>query len=333
MNDTPSIGAPTQVRRLGWVFLIIAIVIGGNVLALLIFDALTDIVETGVLTAPDFAFDSLSLRPLGATGLALACFLFEIRLTGWERSSLRRILSGDCISTNTDLFYGVLTMSGLTPVLSVAFTFGLSFLAERAVSAEFTAILPLGQSLLLGFIVYGFWHSLWGYWHHRIMHSRWFWEAHKLHHAATRLSIFTTFRSHPIEFALNVPVRAAIVVVFAIEPLSVLAYSAIHAVIVLMHHSEADWGLPFIERNILVGARGHQIHHSTADVHQDKNFGYIVGWDKLFGTWFEPGAESLTFGTDDPEHMHNTGRFISEPFRVYLAWLKSLRPGALAAPD
>ncbi|MCF3099297.1 sterol desaturase family protein, partial [Aeromonas australiensis] len=52
-----------------------------------------------------------------------------------------------------------------------------------------------------------------------------------------------------------------------------------------LQHSHIQLRYPPVIRSILVSPAYHQLHHSSAIEHYDKNFGFIFSfWDKLFGT-------------------------------------------------
>jgi hypothetical protein len=65
--------------------------------------------------------------------------------------------------------------------------------------------------------------------------------------------------------------------------------------------------MPFIEKHIFIGSSGHRIHHGRFFRQFNKNFGILVIWDKLFGT-FEPednNREEMRFGLTKPLNQHH----------------------------
>ena len=140
----------------------------------------------------------------------------------------------------------------------------------------------------------------------------WLWQFHKVHHSAQVLNPLTLHRIHPLELAAALLlIEAASGVVYALfaywqgtAPMrySVLGLNALWFVFYLcgynLRHSHI-W-LPFprgVMRWVLSPAQ-HQIHHSVAVVHRNKNFGLMLAcWDRCFGTLYVPKQqESLQFG-------------------------------------
>jgi sterol desaturase/sphingolipid hydroxylase (fatty acid hydroxylase superfamily) len=86
---------------------------------------------------------------------------------------------------------------------------------------------------------------------------------------------------------------------------------------------------PLLNR-VLVSPAQHQIHHSCAPRHHDKNYGEIFAlWDWMFGTLYNPkGYEALEFGVADSngqriEQLHPTLRAAYlEPFAASFAALR-----------
>jgi sterol desaturase/sphingolipid hydroxylase (fatty acid hydroxylase superfamily) len=138
------------------------------------------------------------------------------------------------------------------------------------------------------------------------------WALHKVHHSAEVLTPLTAGRVHPMEYAFVAPTRAvttALVLgpafyLFGSEPALVDLYGISLFVILsgalgeqLLHsHVWMSYG-PVIERVILSPAQ-HQIHHSSAPQHWDRNFaGRFALWDWVFGTIYIPrGPEKIVYG-------------------------------------
>ena len=98
-----------------------------------------------------------------------------------------------------------------------------------------------------------------------------------------------------------------------------------------MQHSDMDWDLPLIEKYLFIGARGHRIHHSTADTHQNKNLGYLVLWDWMFGTLYladekkRDSIEKIEIGlevNDDLKKIYNTASIKAQFWEIYAESLR-----------
>ncbi|MCA9640448.1 MAG: sterol desaturase family protein, partial [Myxococcales bacterium] len=135
------------------------------------------------------------------------------------------------------------------------------------------------------------------------------WEFHKLHHSAEVLTPVTVYRQHPVDDILSIAMSGALggVVIGAAEyahPHASMLYVAGALPIGFflyylfgynLRHSHVwlSYG-PRIER-FLISPAQHQVHHSAAPEHIDKNLGFVFAWwDRLFGTLHvtqvDPGA-------------------------------------------
>jgi sterol desaturase/sphingolipid hydroxylase (fatty acid hydroxylase superfamily) len=144
------------------------------------------------------------------------------------------------------------------------------------------------------------------------------WEFHKVHHAAEVLHPATLYRTHPIHQVLDVSFMgagtgfvigcAAYVFGDSLEGVTILGTNAVvfvfnFAGVHLRHsHVRLSYGR-FLDR-ILISPTLHQVHHSYAPQHVDKNYGGMLAvWDWLAGTLYVPrDDEVLTFGLQNEEH-------------------------------
>jgi sterol desaturase/sphingolipid hydroxylase (fatty acid hydroxylase superfamily) len=151
------------------------------------------------------------------------------------------------------------------------------------------------------------------YWMHFASHKvQFLWAFHKLHHSAEALTPLTAARVHPVELAITGPCKSAAMALLIAPALYVfvgeatlvqlfgmnLALWIFGALGNQLHHSHIwiSWG-PRLER-ILISPAQHQVHHSIAREHWDRNFGAnFAVWDWLFGTlYLTRSHETITFG-------------------------------------
>ena len=172
---------------------------------------------------------------------------------------------------------------------------------------------------------------------HRLSHAVPFlWSFHRVHHSAETLNPLTLLRKHPVYDAFSVlidclavaPLQALILYFWGGETsTSVLAYTNFafgifaYAASSLRHsHIWLSFG-PLLNR-IFVSPALHQIHHSKAERHWDRNFGEVFAiWDWALGTLYLPKAqERLTFGLagEDRQPHDNLAQALLEPFAF--AW-------------
>ena len=192
------------------------------------------------------------------------------------------------------------------------------------------------------------------YWVHRLHHHwRVLWPLHAVHHSAEVLTPFTAYRQHPLALVTSGMMNSLFagigqgLLLGALDP-SVMIHqiAGVNAFIVLanaamanFHHSHiwVSFG-PIVERLIISPAQ-HQVHHSTAPEHFDKNFGQTLAlWDWLFGSLYivrgtrQPGfgldratdptlagnADTPQTGTADDPRPQRLGETLIEPLRSML---------------
>ncbi len=148
------------------------------------------------------------------------------------------------------------------------------------------------------------------------------WEFHKVHHSAEVLTPFTVYRKHPVYnlfgqcvgLAIVAPLQGLVAYLFVGEaqPLTIfganLVFSIFHFIGANLRHSHIWLSFGPVWGRILISPAQHQIHHSKAERHWNKNFGEVFAlWDWLFGTLYLPGKsrEVIEFGVagaDRQEH-------------------------------
>ena len=133
------------------------------------------------------------------------------------------------------------------------------------------------------------------------------WRLHKVHHADRDVDVSTALRFHPLEAALSMLLKVAVVYALGAPAWSVLAFEALLNGCAMFNHSNvalpARWEARV--RRILVTPEMHRIHHSVIRDEHDTNFGFSVSWwDRLSGLYSaEPrgGEAGLRLGL--PEHQ------------------------------
>jgi sterol desaturase/sphingolipid hydroxylase (fatty acid hydroxylase superfamily) len=159
-----------------------------------------------------------------------------------------------------------------------------------------------------------------------------FWSFHKVHHAAIVLTPFTNYRNHPVESFIfhcrrifTYGVVTGTFLYFVGNNLSLLdvVYASLarkifnHVGSNLRHtHIWISWG-KFME-HIFISPAQHQIHHSDAPEHRDRNMGSALAlWDWMFGTLVLAGEQKdLVLGLGETENRRYTSFWdnIAMPF-------------------
>lgn len=175
--------------------------------------------------------------------------------------------------------------------------------------------LIVGMFSLTMFVVDDFTKYLFHRWMHRFPVL---WAIHKVHHSAETLTPITVYRVHPLEgfiYAIRSAVAQGLtlpVFIFtfggAVDLYTVLGVNILvfifHVTGSNLRHSHISiqyW--PWLEK-ILISPAQHQLHHSVAEEHHDKNFGAALAvWDWVFGTLHHSESDrELIYGLDASEN-------------------------------
>lgn len=141
---------------------------------------------------------------------------------------------------------------------------------------------------------------------HKIMHKFDFlWRIHQVHHSATTLTPFTTYRLHPIE-SLLYQLRASLLhgicagaafygLGFQLNSLEVWGASIwvvfFNALGANLRHSHVPLRYGWLEK-IFISPAQHQLHHGIKTMNQ--NYGsFLAIWDQLGGSWLSGKTHNI----------------------------------------
>jgi sterol desaturase/sphingolipid hydroxylase (fatty acid hydroxylase superfamily) len=108
------------------------------------------------------------------------------------------------------------------------------------------------------------------------------WRLHALHHSQEDMSVFTTFRTHPLAHATYLPTLIPVLVLGAGGPVPAVSL-VVYGCLVTLPHANLRWTFGPLGR-IVVSPAYHRLHHarSPLDGRGAVNFGFVlVGWDRL----------------------------------------------------
>lgn len=157
------------------------------------------------------------------------------------------------------------------------------------------------------------------YLYHRAQHQiPILWELHKVHHSAEVMIGVTKDRVHPVDEIMNrwwdgvIPgLCYGIWLFFALDPVELTVfginvYFLRNTLLMMDFVRHTNWKFTYGRYLglILLSPHYHQLHHSVAEKHWDKNFGLgLVIWDRMFGTLVVPEPdENFQFGLTENEH-------------------------------
>jgi len=143
------------------------------------------------------------------------------------------------------------------------------------------------------------------YWWHRWRHRfDGLWRTfHQIHHSAQRVEVITSFYKHPLEMVVNSLIGSLLV--YSVLGLSLeggAIYTACTALGEFFYHTNVKtprWVGFFFQRPEM-----HRIHHEYAQ--HKNNYGDIVWWDMMFGTYENPKEFTTSCGFDDEKEQRLT---------------------------
>ena len=150
------------------------------------------------------------------------------------------------------------------------------------------------------------------YFVHRWMHKfPILWALHKVHHTAEQLTPITIFRTHPLEgvvFSLRSAFAQGLAISFffyffgsSVSLVTVLGANVLNVCGSNLRHSHIGIRYWSWLEYILISPAQHQLHHSIAEEHYDKNFGATLAiWDWIFGSLHHSiETDELVLGVKD----------------------------------
>lgn len=165
------------------------------------------------------------------------------------------------------------------------------------------------------------------YWTHRILHVRWLWPIHAIHHSDQRVNGLTAYRVHFLE-GLAMWSAYALALTWMGLPVEVIGFAtlfrALHNVYV---HIDVDWNHgPF--HFLLASPRFHRWHHADDPAAYDKNLANVFPvWDVMFGTYRNLDSMKADEGAGGVPHA-DVVQLMLWPF---LEWRKMIAQSGIAS--
>jgi sterol desaturase/sphingolipid hydroxylase (fatty acid hydroxylase superfamily) len=214
--------------------------------------------------------------------IAVLCMLLERAVPGWR---LPRVKSWPLRVVAINLVQlGVVLLAGVT------WEKWLSSWSVFDLSAHVSAVAGGLIAYFVATFVFYWWHR----WRHEV-HFLWL-AFHQIHHSPQRIEVITSFYKHPGEMLVNSILGSLLV--YTLLGLSLEAgavYTACTALGEFFYHTNVKtprWVGYFFQRPEM-----HRIHHQYG--RHRNNYGDIVWWDMLFGTYENPEEFTATCGFDD----------------------------------
>jgi sterol desaturase/sphingolipid hydroxylase (fatty acid hydroxylase superfamily) len=230
-------------------------------------------------------------------GVFLAMALIEL---GWPKRTLmvskrRRWLTNIGIAVTGTLVLRLMAMLAV-PIAAIAAAF---YAEQHQIGLLNTVSWPDWVKIAIALIVLDL--AIW--FQHLVSHKvPIFWRLHRVHHADRDIDVTTAVRFHPIEIALSMLWKIAVVVPLGASPLAVFLFEVILNACAMFNH--ANIALPaWLDRRLrlfIVTPDMHRVHHSVLHREHDSNYGFNLSvWDRLFHTYTaQPAAghQGMTIG-------------------------------------
>ncbi len=149
------------------------------------------------------------------------------------------------------------------------------------------------------------------------------WRLHRVHHTDVDLDATSGVRFHPVEIALSMVYKMAIVAVVGAPVAAVVLFEVVLNATSMFNHANIRLPAPLdrVLRLIIVTPDMHRVHHSVRREETDSNYGFNLSiWDRLFATYrAQPrdGHLGMTLGLAefrDPRERH-LDRLLLQPLR------------------
>ncbi|MCH8933191.1 MAG: sterol desaturase family protein [Nitrospinae bacterium] len=141
----------------------------------------------------------------------------------------------------------------------------------------------LGWQLLLAtFLV-----DLAGYWRHRLMHSRFLWPFHAIHHSPKELDWLSNERFHPVNTYISYLLSLTVLILFFEDPFIFALCMPLRKAYGMFIHANVNISYgPF--DFVLASPLFHHWHHAASEM-ADKNYCTFFSFlDWMFGTYYLP---------------------------------------------
>lgn len=218
--------------------------------------------------------------------VAAFCFVLERMNPGWKLARVRtwpiRVVLVNLVQL------GVVLLAGVT--------------WERWFSAWSLLHLSQHASPLVGGLVAYFIATFVFYWWHRWRHEvHWLWLGfHQIHHSPQRIEVITSFYKRPGEMIVNSLIGSMLVyALLGLSPEAGVVYTTCTALGEFFYHTNVR--TPRWIGYVFQRPEMHRIHHQYA--RHRNNYGDIVWWDMLFGTYENPRDFVHTCGFDESKEQ------------------------------
>ncbi len=230
----------------------------------------------------------------------------------WDRSSAIDISYSFILAFCTPFFY-LLPIAIVDRLVQLNPT--LATLPERLSDG-----IPLLVQVLIAVFIIDFI----GYWRHRLMHTRWLWPIHAIHHSSKRMDWLSTERFHVLNYFVTLTINVVPTQLLFGPEVALLGAFLRRLYNFLIHANvRMDYG---ILGYLFVSPRFHHWHHSVDTAAANKNYcTFFSCIDRVFGTFYLPENKRYPDAVGEGEHIReNLVVQFMHPFKVWLSWFKTI---------
>lgn len=148
------------------------------------------------------------------------------------------------------------------------------------------------------------------------------WRLHRVHHSDLAFDATTAVRFHPLEIALSMLLKIAVVIAIGAPAAAVIVSEVLLSGGALFNHGNVRLpaAVDRIVRAVIVTPDMHRVHHSIRRQETDSNYGFFFSfWDRLFRTYRaqpKDGHAGMTIGLPAfrDAAAQSLGRLLLQPF-------------------
>lgn len=180
-----------------------------------------------------------------------------------------------------------------------------AWLQDAYAAANIPAIAPeawAGMPIIIPALFAVFAIDFVNYWHHRLMHTAWYWPVHAVHHSDTGMNYTTVFRVHLLEILAMKAVFILSLSWLGLPPAAIAITSLINSVVGQYVHLNLRISHGPLDK-VIASPQVHRWHHANAPEAYGKNLANFFSFlDVLFGTYYNPEPCKAKLGiTDGPD--------------------------------
>ena len=231
------------------------------------------------------AWVSYMTKPQSQAVLAFLALLLVVDLwrRGWTLSWSRRAIQG--AASTIAIFHLNILCVPLVWIFASLLGGAYDSVGIPSIDPGVWATLPARSLVIIALVT----HDFANYWSHRLMHMRWLWPVHAIHHSDHDVNGLTAYRVHILETVV-MWASYTILLSWIGLPADAIGVGAIFLSLHIVYtHVNVDWDHgPF--RLWLASPRFHRWHHADVKAAYGKNLaGMFPIFDRLFGTYYEAG--------------------------------------------